>query len=90
MIPFLLKVGSQSVTSNGTQQVIMSTLGSPEVKIKEALPAQVIQVPAATLTSIDWVNKLKVMQLLVICCDRFNFNASSPEYSYNLWMLSFE
>ncbi|KAL5013414.1 hypothetical protein ScPMuIL_007684 [Solemya velum] len=55
-------VGSTPVTSNGTQQVIMSTLGSPDVKIKEALPAQVIQVPAATLTSIDWVNKLKELQ----------------------------
>ncbi|XP_069142591.1 orphan steroid hormone receptor 2-like isoform X5 [Argopecten irradians] len=52
---------SSGGVANGTQQMVMTTqdLGA---KLKDGLPTQVVQVPTASITTIDWAAKLKELQ----------------------------
>ena len=60
---FLFLQPTTTVTPNGTQ-VIVSTIAPADLaaRLKEGTMsgAQVVQVPAAALSSVDWAAKLKV------------------------------
>ncbi|XP_046372886.1 orphan steroid hormone receptor 2-like isoform X6 [Haliotis rufescens] len=57
--------GGSNIQANGTQQVVVSTMAPADLaaKLKDgSLPTQVVQVPAGSLTTVDWAAKLKELQ----------------------------
>ncbi|XP_025108699.1 orphan steroid hormone receptor 2-like [Pomacea canaliculata] len=53
--------GGQAVMSNGTQ-VVVSGVSAADLASKLKDAAQVVQVPSASISSIDWASKLKELQ----------------------------